>query len=203
MPAPNDNTPISIINDAYFDAGLTQEGQVPNSEQVVMGMRKLTDIVNLWQTQGLKLWLNQDYPVTLTAGQGTYTFGPAGTSVMAKPPRVIDAYYEDVNHIRRPLIPLSWNEFNRLSQVNQTGQINSYFVDKKCRCSLASWVRATVSSALSLHLRPISESHLQSPLQSVQDARRTSLPCGGASLDAFSRQRQFAAAKVVKLTFPR
>ena len=131
MPAPNDNTPISIINDAYFDAGLTQEGQVPNSEQVVMGMRKLTDIVNLWQTQGLKLWLNQDFPVTLTAGQGTYTFGPAGTSVMAKPPRVIDAFYEDVNHIRRPLIPLSWNEFNRLSKINQTGQLNSYFVDKQ------------------------------------------------------------------------
>jgi len=155
MPAPNDNTPISIINDAYFDAGLTQEGQVPNSEQVVMGMRKLTDIVNLWQTQGLKLWLNQDLPIVLTAGQGTYTFGPAGTSVMAKPPRVIDAFYEDVNHIRRPLIPLSWNEFNRLSQITQTGQINSYFVDKQqTQLSVFFWLIPDATAATGLaHLQ--------------------------------------------------
>jgi len=131
MTTPNDNTPVSIINDAYFDAGLTQEGQVPNSEQVVMGMRKLMDIINLFQTQGLKLWLMEDLPITLTAGTGTYTFGPAGSVVMAKPTRVIDAYYEDVNHVRRPLVPLAWSEYARLSKINQTGQINSYFVDKQ------------------------------------------------------------------------
>ena len=131
MTAPNDNTPVSIISDAYFDAGLTQEGQAPNSEQLVTGMRKLTDLVNLMQTQGLKLWLNVDTPVTLVAGQGTYTFGPLGTVPMVKPPRVVDAWYADANGIRRPLIPLSWNEYDRLSVINQQGQLNSYFVDKK------------------------------------------------------------------------
>lgn len=131
MTAPNDNTPLSIIRDAYFDAGLMQEGQEPNSEQMVVGMRKLTDIVNLMQTQGLKLWLLADVTVPLVAGQGTYTFSPSGDVVMPKPPRAIDAYYEDANHIRRPLIQISWSEYVRLSQITQTGQLNSYFVDKK------------------------------------------------------------------------
>lgn len=131
MTAPNDNTPLSIISDAYLDAGLTQEGQVPNSEQFVQGMRKLNDIVNLFQTQGLKLWLNVDTPIVLTAGVGIYTFGPAGTVAMSKPLRVIDAYYEDANHIRRPLIPLARADYNRLSQITQQGQVNSYFVDKQ------------------------------------------------------------------------
>ena len=131
MTAPNDNTPISIINDAYFDAGLTQEGQRANSEQVVMGMRKLADIVNLFQTQGLKLWLLEDTSITLTAGQGTYTFGPSGTTVMPKPTRVIDAYYLDANGVRRPLTPLAWADYVRLSTITQTGQLNSYFVDKQ------------------------------------------------------------------------
>ena len=131
MTAPNDNTPISIIGDAYFDAGLTQEGQSPNSEQIVAGMRKLTDLVNLMQTQGLKLWLNTDTPVPLVAGQGTYTFSPTGSVVMPKPPRVVEAWYEDLNHIRRPLVVLSWDDYSRLSQIVQTGQINSYFVNKK------------------------------------------------------------------------
>ena len=131
MTTPNNNTPIAIISDAYFDAGLLQEGQSPSAEQVVTGMRKLGDIINLWQTQGLKLWLMEDLAVTLTAGQGTYTFGPAGTVVMDKPLRVIEAYYEDLNHIRRPLIPLAWNDYIRLSQITQVGQLNSYFVDKQ------------------------------------------------------------------------
>ena len=131
MTAPADNTPAAIIADAYFDAGLTMEGQSPNSEQIVSGMRRLTDIINLEQTQGLKLWLNVDTSVTLVSGQRTYTFSPIGDVIMPKPPRAIDAYYMDVNGIRRPLVPLSWNDYIRLSQVNQTGQINSYFVNKK------------------------------------------------------------------------
>lgn len=131
MTTPNSNTPATIISDAYFDAGLLQEGQAPNSEQLVAGMRKLQDLVNLMQTQGLKLWLNVDTAVTLTAGQSTYTFGAAGTVVMAKPPRVVDAWYADANGIRRPLTPLSWYDYARLSILSQTGQINSYFVDKQ------------------------------------------------------------------------
>ena len=131
MTAPADNTPSSIINDAYFDAKLFQEGQSANSEQIVSGMRRLTDIINFEQTQGLKLWLNVDTPVTLTAGVGTYTFGLTGSVVMPKPPRTIDAFYATSTGVRRPLIPLSWNEYNRLSIINQTGAINSYFVDKQ------------------------------------------------------------------------
>lgn len=131
MTAPADNTPISIITDAMRDSGLLPLGQTPNGEQIVEGCRKLTDLVNLWQTQGLKLWLNVDTAVPLIAGQGTYIFSPTGDVVMAKPLRVIEAYYLDSTGIRRPLVVLSWDDYIRLSQVNQTGQINSYFVNKK------------------------------------------------------------------------
>jgi hypothetical protein len=131
MTAPNDNTPLSIISDAYFDAGLTQQGQIPNSEQFVAGMRKLSDIINLWQTQGLKLWLLEDISIPLTPGKGTYILAPSGDVSMPKPMRIIDGYYRSSEGIRRPLNPMSWNDYVRLSQVNQSGQINSYFVDKQ------------------------------------------------------------------------
>ena len=131
MTTPNNNTPAAIIQDAYLDAGLIELGETVSSDQIVEGMRRLTDIINFWQTQGLKLWLNVDTPVTLVAGQGTYQFGPSGDVVMAKPLRVIEAYYRDLNGIRRPLIPLSWDDYIRLSQINQVGAINSYFVNKK------------------------------------------------------------------------
>ncbi len=131
MTAPSNNTPVAVIEDAYIDAAIIKRGQTLSSDQIVLGMRRLTDVINFEQTQGLKLWLNVDTTVPLVAGQGTYTFSPTGDVVMPKPPRAIEAYYKDVNDIRRPLIPLSWDDYIRLSQVNQTGQINSYFVNKK------------------------------------------------------------------------
>jgi len=131
MTAPANNTPFYIIKDGMFDAGKLMEGQNPNSEQLVRGMRILTDIINFEQTQGLKLWLNVDTPIPLVAGNGTYSLGPAGDVVMPKPPRAIQGYYVDVNSIRRPLNVLSWDNYIRLSQVTQTGPINSFFVNKK------------------------------------------------------------------------
>lgn len=149
MTAPNDNTPISIIQDAFFDAGLVQEGDTVNSEQIVTGLRKLTDIVNLWQTQGLKLWLNTDLPVTLVAGTGTYTLGPLGSVLMTKPLRVIDAWYEDANAVRRPLNPLARADWIRIGSMTSSGAINSYFVDKQAtQLSVSFWQVPDATAAL-------------------------------------------------------
>lgn len=131
MTAPQNNTPAAVIEDAYIDAAILKRGQQLSSDQLVLGMRRLTDVINFEQTQGLKLWLNVDTTVPLVAGQGTYTLSPTGDVAMPKPPRAIEAYYRDLNGIRRPLIPLSWDDYIRLSQINQTGQINSFFVNKK------------------------------------------------------------------------
>lgn len=132
MTTPALNTPIGIIQDAYFDAGLIARAQPVNSDMVVDGMRRLTDIINLWQTQGLKLWLLSDTAVPLVAGQNAYTFYPGGDIDITKPMRVLQGYYLDVNNIRRPLTVLSWDEWLRLSQVTgNNGAVNSYFVDKQ------------------------------------------------------------------------
>ena len=64
MTTPNDNTPASIIQDAYMDAGLLQEGDSLNGEQIAAGMRKLTDMVNLWQTH-LELAVCDEEPAVL------------------------------------------------------------------------------------------------------------------------------------------
>lgn len=125
------NTAARVIDYAMEDAGLLPEGATPNGEQYAKGLNKLNDIINLEQTQGIKLFLLQDIPVPLVQGRGTYVLSPTGNIVMTKPTRVIEAYYSDINGIRRPLIPLSWRDKVQLSQINQQGQINSYFVDKQ------------------------------------------------------------------------
>lgn len=148
MTSPANNNPLSIIQDAYFDAGLIGVGQTVNGEQIVMGMRKLTDLINLWQTQGLKLWLNVDTSITLVAGTATYTLGPSGTVDMTKPLRVVEAYYADANGVRRPLTPLAWADYVRLSTVNQSGSVNSYFVNKQAtQLSVLFWPAPDTTAA--------------------------------------------------------
>lgn len=127
----NSTTIYGIINDAMHDAGLLEEGELPNSEQLTNNFRRLSDIINLWQTQGLKLFLLQQIDVVLTADVGLYSFGPTGTVVMAKPSRVLQANVVTPEGVQRPLVPMSWNDWMTLSQRNQSGTISSYFVDKQ------------------------------------------------------------------------
>lgn len=132
MTAPNSNTPNGIIYDAMKDSGLLQRGQEPSSEDYAEYSRKLLDIINVEQTAGLKLWLNVDTPLTLVADQATYVLGPGGDVNMVKPLRVIEAYYLLTEGlIRRPLNVLAWSDYIMLGSVGQSGQVNSYFVNKK------------------------------------------------------------------------
>ncbi len=134
MTTPAGNTPYAVITKGLRHAGKLSEGQIPSSERLANGLGTLTDIILYEQTQGLKLWLNVDTEVPLVANQGTYTLGPGGdVQLTNKPLRVLDGYYlnADPYPVRRPLTPLSWEEWIALGQVSQSGSVNSYFVDKK------------------------------------------------------------------------
>ena len=126
------NNAYGIIVDAMVDAGWLQEGDRPNSEQLATYMRRLNDLVNLWQTQGLKLFFQQEVNVPLVASQFTYSIGPSGNVVMAKPARILSGYVTAAGNVRRPLGMISRDDWERLSQVTgNTGAINSFFVDKQ------------------------------------------------------------------------
>lgn len=132
MTAPSSNTSAFIIRDAAEDAGLVQEGTDISPAKYASYFRRLNDLINLEQTQGLKLWLNEDVEIPLTAGVPTYSLGPTGDVAMLKPTRIIQAYCIDLDAAsRRSLTPLSWNDWLTLATVDQEGSINSYFVNKQ------------------------------------------------------------------------
>lgn len=128
------NSAIRIITFAMRNAGLLERGQEPNSEDTADYMNRLSDMINTWATQGLKLWTQYDQTVPLVAGQAAYTFGPGGDiDLTYKPLRVLQGYYETVTsdtNDRRPLQVLSRDEYTQLANTAQTGPINSYFTDK-------------------------------------------------------------------------
>lgn len=136
MTTPTDNTPNAIITDAMVDSGLLMLGEDPSGEQLAQNMRRLRDLINAWQTQGIKLWLNVDTAVTLVAGQATYSFKPSGDVNMVKPLRVIEGYYlYTTSQTRRPIYVMSWRDYLTLGQAGtiaaNRGAITQYFVDKQ------------------------------------------------------------------------
>lgn len=146
MTAPAANTPYAIITDAMQDAGLLQDGDEPNSEQLAKYMRRLQDVITFEQTQGLKLFLLSDTSITLVATTQTYTV----TVASVKPIRVDQGYILDSSSIRRPIYPLSWNEWLTLSNITQQGTINSYFVNiQPTALTVSFWYIPDTTQALS------------------------------------------------------
>ena len=132
MSAPaNLNTADRLIKQALRDAGRLQMGSTPTGEVYADALSRMYDLINTWQTQGLKLWLNVLQSLTLTAGQATYTLGPAGSILSLKPLRVLEAWYVRDVGSRYMLNPMSWDDYYRLGNLTSQGAVNSYFVDKQ------------------------------------------------------------------------
>lgn len=124
------NTAYGIIADAMFDAGLLRAGSEPNSEQLATNMRRLCDIINLWQTQGVKLFLQQEVSITLVDGTNSYIVNPSAGLYPTKHMSVIQGRIQTPEGTYRPINSISWNEWNNLPQTNE-GAITGYFVDKQ------------------------------------------------------------------------
>ena len=135
MTTPAENTPSGIIFDAMTESGRLAAGDVADSDSLARWSRRLRDMINSWQTDGLKLFLQVDQSITLTAGLATYVAKPGGDINMTKPLRAPQGYYLDSTSpmapTRRPIFPLSWNEWLTLSTTTTQGPISQYFVDKQ------------------------------------------------------------------------
>lgn len=124
-------TAAALLKKAYTDAGKIPRGSTPSSTQLSEGMDILNDLINLWQTQGLKLFLEQEVPVTLSAGKQDYTFMPGGDVSVARPLAMKQASYWDAYGNSRPLVPLSRDEWTRLSNRTSSGSVNQFFPETK------------------------------------------------------------------------
>ena len=113
------------------DAGKLQDGQIPNGEQFADYSMRLNDVINTLQTQGLRLWTQTDQSVTLVSGTRDYTMKSGGSVNITRPTRVLQGYYLDSSSNRRPIYPISWDEWLRLSTTTTEGAISQYFVQKQ------------------------------------------------------------------------
>lgn len=144
------NSPNAIILRAMQDSGKIQRGDDPNSDQLADYFNRLNEMVLFAQTRGIKLWLQLLQAIQLVAGQATYMLSPTGgLPILPKPTRVLSGYFLDPTGNQRPLETMSWDTWNKLSNKNQAGQINSYFSDKQAFViNLSFWLTPDAIAAL-------------------------------------------------------
>lgn len=130
MPSITSNTPYGIIKDAMFNAGLLATGDDPTSEDLAVNFRRLNDLINLWQTQGLKLFLNREFTIPMIAGQTFYDLTDPLVVPSKNIVRILQGRIVTPEGSNRPIYPVSWDEWNRLSQPTD-GAVVNYFVDKQ------------------------------------------------------------------------
>jgi hypothetical protein len=123
-------TASALVTAGYRDAQKLARGATLPADLLAEGIERLNDLINLWQTQGLKLFLESETDVPLVAGQQRYTFGPGGNIDMQKPLRIKEAAYWDEFDNSRPIFPISRQEWTSLTTRTAIGSINQYFVEK-------------------------------------------------------------------------
>lgn len=132
MTTPTANTPYRAICLGLQDACVLPFGATPSSELLAECMGRLNDLIAYYGTQGIKLWLQHDTSIPLTAGQAMYSFKPGGDVDMTKPLRILpEGYFLDSNNNKRTLSMLSKSDYVRLSRVVQGGAVSQFYVDKQ------------------------------------------------------------------------
>lgn len=119
-------TVLQVIEDAMVEAGLLLEGASSTAANQTKYIRRLNDVINLAQTQGLKLWLERDISITLVSGTPSYTVTSGGLRV----PRISLAYWVDSSGARRDVGIISREQYTRLQNTTTSGSIQSIFPEK-------------------------------------------------------------------------
>lgn len=172
MTTPVINTPNGVISDALVDCGLLMEGQEPSPEQFASGLRRLRDLMALYMTQGLKLWLKVDTEVPLVAGQARYSIGPGGdVNLVGRPLSVEQGYYLfTATNVRRQLSKLAWEDYLNLGQAgtltSNRGPISQFQVDKQAALMYVTfWLTPDTTEAANGSVHLLLKTYVNQPIQ--------------------------------------
>ena len=81
-----------LVTSSMRLVGALETNEVPTANEVADALLVLNDMLESWSIDGLMVYVCRDIVVPLTVGVATYTMGPTGGVVTARPTRVEDAY---------------------------------------------------------------------------------------------------------------
>ena len=122
-----------IIKASLRVLGVIGVGETPITEDYENCSQALNIMIKSWSKKGLPLWVTQDVLVPTVVGVNAYVLGPtaagAGSVVMSKPLRVIEAFIRTSDGQDTPLETLSRQEYLQHSQKTIPGIPNQFYYD--------------------------------------------------------------------------
>ncbi len=130
---------LSITRDDIIKAAMRKldilgEGETPSAEDLINFTFGLNLMLKAWEKDGYYLWKVAELAVPLLINVNTYQIGAtatgAGAVVAARPMRLMDTcYVRNSAAIDRPIIIISRQEYNNLSNKATLGLVNQIYYD--------------------------------------------------------------------------
>jgi hypothetical protein len=107
-------TALDIIKRSMRLLGVYSIGETPSSEECADSLRALNAMLDSWSTENLLIYAKTLDAIPLTANNGTYTIGPSGSTVSARPIEVSNASYIDFQGVSYPLRIDTLKDYNNI-----------------------------------------------------------------------------------------
>lgn len=119
-----------IIKGALRILGVISQGQTPDTAQVTDSAEALNMLIKAWASEGLPIWIIKKQSITLSSGVNSYSIGLGETVNVAKPIKIYQALLHGTSDsVDIPLVSLTQEEYQRLSQKSSSGQPVQYYYE--------------------------------------------------------------------------
>ena len=119
-----------LIEGALRIIGVTAQGEVPTATMYTEAADALNMLVKMWQADGMPLWAMKEYSLPIVSGTASYRMGLGQSIDIAKPLRIVQAYFHNASsNSDIPMTLLTREEYNRLGNKTTTGQPIQYWYD--------------------------------------------------------------------------
>lgn len=111
---PNGIIVSDLIRSSMRLIGAIATGETPTADEVSDGLLVLNDLLENWSTETLSVWGSSNQTFNTVANQATYTIGPTGNWVAARPQDIGDAYC-NFSGVDFPIKVISQEQYNEIN----------------------------------------------------------------------------------------
>jgi hypothetical protein len=115
---------IDLITDALGEIGVADAGQTLSPNDSALGLRVLNRLFGRWSNMRLLQPVLDELSVTMT-GAPSYTLGPGGSPVRARPLKALSATFVDTGGLEYPVDILSRAQWDEIPNKADTGSYPS------------------------------------------------------------------------------
>ena len=116
-------TALDVIKRALRLNGTYSIGEEPSSDEAADCLAALNDMIGSMSNEGLLIYAPTLDTITLSAGVGSYTVGPSGSTVTTRPVEVLDSSYIVYGDVSYPLEILAIQNYNDIALKTSAGSV--------------------------------------------------------------------------------